>query len=302
MKTTRWAALLAGGYLLLAGAWITFSGSIAASSATSKEELETIEFWKGWGFMFVTSTGLFFASRFALKRIEEAGQELVQRERAMVANERRVFAGLIASSVAHDANNVLAVVLTELQLIRGGQIDHATLTRIRDALEQLAQLNRRLVQAGRQARTSIQPVELRAVVRDAVELVRFHPSLRRVKLTVEAPEAIELNASQVFLSQIVTNLVVNAGEATGGKGSVTVRVRKTEDRALLEVEDDGPGIPVDRRADLFDALVTTKPDGNGMGLFSVKAAAVAMGGSVSVDEAPGGGALFRVSLPLRLGG
>ncbi|MCC6332710.1 MAG: HAMP domain-containing histidine kinase [Myxococcales bacterium] len=301
MKALRWAALLAGGYLLLAGAWVTFSGSFAASSAHTKEELERIELWKGWGFMVVSSAALFLASRFALRRIEEAGQELVQRERAMIANERRVFAGLIASSVAHDANNVLAVVLTELQLIRGGQIDHATMERIREALDHLVQLNRRLVQAGKQARTSAQPIELTSVVREAVELVRHHPALRRAKLQVELPQPIELNASPVFVSQIVTNLVVNAGEATDGKGRVTVRTRHDEERAVLEVQDDGPGIAAERRPGLFDALVTTKAAGSGMGLFSVKAAATAMGGTVSVDEAPGGGALFRIALPLRLG-
>ncbi|GMU59912.1 MAG: hypothetical protein AMXMBFR34_16750 [Myxococcaceae bacterium] len=136
------------------------------------------------------------------------------------------------------------------------------------------------------------------VVSSAAELVRRHSALRRAKLQVELPQPIELNASPVFVSQIVTNLVVNVGEATDGKGRVTVRTRHDEERAVLEVQDDGPGIAAERRPGLFDALVTTKATGSGMGLFS---AATAMGGTVSVDEAPGGGALFRIALPLRLG-
>lgn len=299
MKRTAWAAGLAGGYALAAGAWILLSSSFAASSSATVDELERFEQLKGLGFVTVTALGLFLSIRFALGRIEASGRELLRRERALLAGERRVFAGLIASSVAHDSNNMLAVVLAELELMKG-QLDPAALARIREALDQLVRLNRRLVEAGRQARgTSLQPLDLSLVVRDAVDLVRPHPALRRARLTVDAPAPVEVSASAVLVSQIVTNLVVNAGEATGGSGSVTVRVAAKEGRAIFEVQDDGPGIPPERREGLFDALVTTKPDGNGMGLFSVKAAAHALGGSVAVDAAPGGGALFRVSLPLR---
>jgi len=79
---------------------------------------------------------------------------------------------------------------------------------------------------------------------------------------------------------------INAVVAAGGQ-------------ARLELEDEGPGILRERREGLFDALVTRKPDGDGVGLFSVKAAAQVLGGRVSVGEAPCGGALSRVSSPLR---
>lgn len=285
--------------MLVAGAWILLSSSLAASSSASLAELERFEELKGLGFVLVTAAGLFVSIRFALGRIEASGRELLRRERAIIAGERRVFAGLIASSVAHDSNNMLAVVMAELELVKE-QVDPETLVRIQEAVGQLTRLNRRLVEAGRHVRgTSLQPVDLAGAVHDAVELVRPHPSLRRARLTVDASGPVEVSATPVLVSQIVTNLVVNAGEATGGTGAVTVRVSAVDGHARLEVQDDGPGIPADRRAGLFDALVTTKPDGNGMGLFSVKAAAQALGGSAAVEEAPGGGALFRITLPLR---
>lgn len=299
MRRTAWAAGLAAGYALAAGAWIVLSSSLAASSSASLEELERFEQLKGLGFVIVTALGLFISIRFALGRIEATGRELLRRERALIDGERRVFAGLIASSVAHDSNNMLAVVVAELEFAKD-RLDPETLSRIHDALDQLTRLNRRLVEAGRHVRgTSLQPLDLSAVVRDAVDLVRTHPALRRARLTLDASAPVEVSATPVLISQIVTNLVVNAGEATGGTGSVTVRVSAGDGLARLEVQDDGPGIPPERRAGLFDALVTTKADGNGMGLFSVKAAAHALGGSASVGEAPGGGASFCVTLPLR---
>jgi two-component system CitB family sensor kinase len=77
-----------------------------------------------------------------------------------------------------------------------------------------------------------------------------------------------------------------------------VRVRTEAGRAVIEVHDNGPGVPVERRADLFTSLATTKPDGNGLGLFSVKACANGLGGQVEVGDSPLGGALFRIRLPL----
>lgn len=296
-KSTRFALILAVAYLALAGTWILLSSSLAAAIARDVGELERLETVKGWGFVLVTGLGVFMATRAALKRIEVSADEVLRSERALLANERRGFAGLIASSVAHDSNNVLAVVLTELELAKE-TIDPGLRERIREALDQLVQLNRRLVQAGRQVTMSVQPVEVAAVVREAVELVRHHPALRRAKLSTEFGSPVEVNANATLLSQVVTNLVVNAGEATDGRGQVVVRVTRDGERARLEVDDDGPGVPPERRAGLFDALVTTKSHGNGLGLFSVKAAVSALHGSVSVDASPLGGARFRVLLPL----
>jgi signal transduction histidine kinase len=101
----------------------------------------------------------------------------------------------------------------------------------------------------------------------------------------------------VLVSQVVTNLLVNAGEATGGKGLIEVRVVPAGDEVRLEVHDSGPGVPLNRRATLFEALASTKPEGSGMGLFSVRACARAMGGDVAVLDSDLGGACFRVSFP-----
>lgn len=294
-----WAAGVAAGYGVVAGAWIVLSSGLVAGSAASVRELERFETAKGLGFVLVTAVGLFLAIRLALRRLEASHHEVVLRERALLAGERRVFAGLIASSVAHDSNNMIAAVTTELEVVKA-QLGPEAYARILESLDQIARLNGRLVEAGRQARgNSLRPLELSAAVRDAVDLVRPHPALRDARVIVDAPARVTITGASMLVAQIVSNLVVNAGEAMGGVGAITVRVSAVGGQARIEVEDEGPGIPLERREGLFDALVTTKPDGNGLGLFSVKAAAQVLGGRVSVGEAPRGGALFRVSLPLR---
>ena len=96
---------------------------------------------------------------------------------------------------------------------------------------------------------------------------------------------------------MVSNLVLNAGEAANGRGTIEVATAEQGDEVLIEVHDDGPGVAKERRATLFDNLATTKATGTGLGLFSVRACAQGLGGSVEVGESPLGGALFRVRLP-----
>jgi signal transduction histidine kinase len=283
---------------LVAVVWIVVSGVFAASSSASVEELKRTETVKGVGYVLVTALALFAAARFVLRRFERSAREIVERERLLVANERRIFAGLIASSVAHDANNVLTAVLADLGMLEG-QADAATLRRLHAALDRLVQLNRRVVNAARHSTsTALQPLDLSAAVRDAVNLVRSHPAVRRAKVTVTTTDRVPVVANLLLVSQIVTNLVVNAAEATAGEGAIGVRVDRDGAGALLTVDDDGPGIPQDRRAGIFEALTTTKPEGNGIGLFSVKASVAALGGKVTVESSPAGGASFRVTLPV----
>ncbi len=298
MKSTAYAAALACGYFTLAVAWIVTSSRLAAANAGSLEDLERFEVIKGALFMLCTSTVIFFGGRFALRRIEAAGESVLHRERVLHANERRVFAGLLAASIAHDANNVLAVVLSELELLRG-VIPAETLERLQASVAGLAQLNRRVVEMGRQVtQTKLEVMDLGRAVREAVDLVRHHEAVRHAQLQVVDEGPVTALGHSLLVSQVVTNLVLNAGEAAQKRGKVDVRVRRCNGAAVIEVDDDGPGIPPERRRDIFDALVTTKPDGNGLGLFSVKAAARALGGAVSVDASPRGGARFRVEIPL----
>jgi signal transduction histidine kinase len=117
-----------------------------------------------------------------------------------------------------------------------------------------------------------------------------------VEVTDDGP--MTLLAHEILLSQIVGNLVVNAAQASRDRGTIWVHVGAQGDEAVVEVHDAGPGIPEAKRATVFEALESTKADGNGMGLFSVKACTLGLGGRVEVAGSPRGGACFRVWLPV----
>jgi two-component system OmpR family sensor kinase len=106
------------------------------------------------------------------------------------------------------------------------------------------------------------------------------------------------------LRQVFGNLVTNALTHTPSGTPVVVRVSTTSDDAAVEVIDEGPGIPVEERSRIFerffrtDASRTRTSGGSGLGLSIVQALVAAHGGRVVADETAGGGATFRVTLPL----
>ncbi len=301
-RSIRYAAWLAGVYIVVSATWISATSALAVWLEPRVEGLHRIEQIKGIGFVLVTGAVLYLGARALFCRIEMAGERLVRQERAMVTNERRIFAGLMAGSVAHDANNVLVALLMDINDLAKPGTPRGDAGAIRERLitsvDRLVDLNRRLVQATRQTATAhAVALDVGVAVQQAVELVRKHPSMQGVAIELTTTACLPFAAQPGLISQIVTNLVVNAGEAAGEGGRVAVRVLEHPGEVRVEVHDSGPGVPRERRATLFEALTTTKPDGNGMGLFSVRACAKALGGDVGVGDSELGGACFWVRLP-----
>jgi len=299
LNSTRYAAMLAGAYVLLASTYIILSGYLAAGASHSVEELRRIETIKGVLYVAVTSLLIFAGARWAMRRMEHDARELLRREQALVVNEGRVFAGLTAASIAHDANNVLTVALADLDMMEEDGGGSENLTRLRHSVKRLVGLNQRLLDSAQAIVTREgAPLDVREAARESVAVLRSHVDMRRCRVSCEGEPGVVINANPVLMHQLVGNLVLNAAQASGAKGVVEVQVSARDGQAVIEVHDNGPGVPVERRADLFTSLATTKSDGNGLGLFSVKACAAGLGGGVEVCDSPLGGALFRIRLPL----
>lgn len=299
MSSNRYAALLTGAYVALAGAYIVVSGYLAAGMSGSVEEMRRIETIKGVLYVVVTAALIYAGARWAMGRMERDARELRRREQALLANEGRVFAGLTAAATAHDANNVLTVALAELDLMEEDGVGEGDLARLRQSLRRMVALNQRLLDSAQAYVTrEVCALDAREAAREVVAVLRSHHDVRRCQVETGGDADVVVTANPVLMHQIVGNLVLNAAQAAGPRGRVEVRITSAAGQAIIEVHDSGPGVPRDRRADLFTSLVTSKPDGNGLGLFSVKACAAGLGGSVELAESHLGGALFRVRLPL----
>src|SRR5690606_22994723 len=112
--------------------------------------------------------------------------------------------------------------------------------------------------------------------------------------------AAELRCDPLALEQTLANLIRNAVQASGG-GRVRVRARDAEDGVVLQVDDDGPGVPEEIRGRIFEPFFTTKPvgQGTGLGLALAHRAVRDLGGTIEVGSSDLGGARFEIRLPRR---
>lgn len=302
-RSTVYSLVLAAGYGVLATTYIVVSSALAADHSATIEELRRIETVKGILFVAVMTAAVFFGCWFALRRMANDADELLLHERALVASQGKVFAGVMAASVAHDANNVLTAVLGDLEMVaNAAEPERAVhVTQLRASIERLVALNRRLLGAARHGMPKEQQVgDLARLVRDSVAVVRSHASLTGCRVVCTG-DSVPISTQPLLVHQVVSNLVLNAGEAAGAGGVIEVVTKAADDEARIEVHDNGPGIPAERRSTLFDAMTTTKPSGSGLGLFSARACVHGLGGTLEVGDSPLGGALLRVRLPRHSG-
>jgi two-component system, NtrC family, sensor kinase len=153
----------------------------------------------------------------------------------------------------------------------------------------------------RQAKRSMS--DLNAIVRDCLKVAVQRPESARIEFKVALDENLgEVATDPALVRQILDNLLSNAADAAGeNDGSVTVTTARETDRALIEVADEGPGIPADLLPKVFDPFVSTKRAGKGYGLgLAICAALVeALGASLTVESKEGEGSRFRLWIPRR---
>jgi signal transduction histidine kinase len=214
--------------------------------------------------------------------------------------------GQLAAGLAHEIKNPLAGIQGAIELLR----DEAPTDenrRLHD--EMLGELRRvhgilqRLLESGRPAPLRLVATDVARHLTETADLLA--PALRRngVTLTVEAADALpRIQVDPAKLRQVLVNLIQNASEAMVGRGGrVTLRASRLPEAAgvLLEVEDDGPGIPPAQQVNLFEPFFTTKFTGTGLGLSISKSLVEQHGGRIEVDSEPGRGTTFLVYLPER---
>jgi nitrogen fixation/metabolism regulation signal transduction histidine kinase len=115
-------------------------------------------------------------------------------------------------------------------------------------------------------------------------------------------EPVAAGFDRMLLRRALTNLLKNAREAmaeTGVAGAPELSLSREGDHAVVETADRGPGVPDESKSRVFDPYYTTKHDGTGLGLAIVKKIVLDHGGSITVADRAGGGAVFRIVLPLR---
>ena len=304
IKPLRMAALVAGGYFFFSIIYIFVSSHIAASSVISKEQLAYIELYKGSLFVLLTALLIFAALFFLFQRLQRRERDGEKQRDAIMAAGKQAIAGLFASSIAHDLNNILTVSqfaiekLSQSKELSASDMVHVdNLQRVNDQIRDYA---KRLADvSGKHLSSEIHKTDVVSAVAVAIKLARTHKTVKRRSIKSELPEKSHAAVDESILHRALLNLIVNAAEATGARGQILVKLSGDDEHVRLEVNDDGPGIPPDERNRVFDAFYTTKPDGTGLGILSMKYCAEVHGGAFGIETSFLGGACVYIVLPRR---
>jgi signal transduction histidine kinase/CheY-like chemotaxis protein len=245
--------------------------------------------------------------------LDVTGERQVQSQ--MLQTEKMAALGQLVSGIAHELNNPLTAIMGYAQLLLGKGLTPAQLSeaeRVFQEAERARRIVKNLLYFARENRAERTRVELNEIIERTLALRSYE--LRVEDIAVEcdlAPHLPATLADPYQLQQVILNLLVNAEHALlegRGRGHVWIRTRhiiegvanKVRDRIILEVADDGPGIPPEIASRVFDPFFTSKPSGvgTGLGLSIVYGIVHQHGGDVAFDNRPGGGARFIVDLPV----
>jgi len=226
--------------------------------------------------------------------------------------ERLEAVAELSSSLAHEIKNPLASIRSSVeQLGRAKRVnaDEKFLTSlvVRET-DRLSRLLSEFLDFSRVRATECRPLDLHTVAAAAIRLVREHPDCPEDAVIDLAGDPTPMEGDEDLLHRVVSNLVLNAVQATGKGARVVVRTGRPgvhelpggagiESPVSLAVSDNGPGIPENLRARLFEPFVTGRVGGTGLGLAIVQRAVDAHRGLVLVDSPPGQGTTFTVYFP-----
>ncbi|GAI00839.1 unnamed protein product [marine sediment metagenome] len=241
--------------------------------------------------------------------LERAYKELKEAQDYMVRSERLRALGEMAGGVAHDFNNILAIILGRAQLALEDQEGDKVMKSVRvieqTALDAAKTVRRLQDFAGVRASSAFEAVNLNQLIEGALEMVES----RRVKLEetegvrieigTELNEVAPVAGDAAELREALVNIIFNAMDAMPEGGRITVKSEQENGLVVLSVSDTGVGIPEEIKGKLFDPFFTTRaPAGNGLGLSVTYGIVKRHGGSIEVESTQGKGATFYIRLPV----
>jgi two-component system NtrC family sensor kinase len=254
------------------------------------------------------------------QRVKDKTADLERAHRQMVHVEKMASLGELASSVAHELNNPLEGILTFAKLLNK-RLQKSSLSReeketispeldlIADEAARCGNIVMNLLVFSRQKAVAIQPARLRLILDRCFLLVNHHAKMNNVELRTTCTDEDEVECDEGQIQQLLIALMMNAIEAIPAgtspavNGVVSVDVSRDESKhvVVISIKDNGSGMTEDVKAHIFEPFFTTKSEGKGVGLGLAIAYGIAERhlGKIDVESAPGNGATFTVTLPIK---
>lgn len=220
--------------------------------------------------------------------------------------QRLSYLGLLSSGMAHEIKNPLNSIQMNLQMLEEEVTSGSSpaevaawITPIQKEIRRLERLVNDFLLFARPLKPVLNPTEVPALLESISQLVSEEARHHGAVLKVEAsPDLPPLWTDEGLLRTALLNLVLNAIQAQGGPGQICLKAAALDDHLVLDVCDEGPGIPEDRREQIFQIFFTTKVGGTGLGLPIARRIVEVLGGTLAPTVPTGPGACFRMSFPM----
>lgn len=235
-------------------------------------------------------------------------------EEEILRKNKLIELGTLAAGVAHEIRNPLASIRTFAQLMRERMDDPEFRNEfsqlVMKDVDRITKVIESMLAFARPSQVTVAPHSVQELVEEAVLLAQPRLKSKRIELTRHFHETPVVKANKQQILQVLLNLINNAVDALperGGKIRIATGTRWVEPlmpgesrrrAGVIEVSDNGPGIPPHIRNRLFDPFFTTKKEGTGLGLSISQKIVRDHGGIITVNSVEGKGATFQVSLPL----
>jgi signal transduction histidine kinase len=240
------------------------------------------------------------------EEVKQRTKELVDVQKQLVQAEKLATVGTLAGGVAHEINNPLTAILTNVQmLLSSGELDKESLEMIEEATKRCKTIVQKLMTYSKKPMEStlVYKINLLDVINSAVTFLKFQLEQDNIHIKIKADEENYLvKGNHNELEQVITNIILNARDALkhlNKSGNVEIALSRTDDAVKFEIKDEGPGIPKEIINRIFDPFFTTKDVGKGLGLgLSICQSIVDKhNGRITVKSDVNKGSTFIVSLP-----
>ncbi|HQR50591.1 MAG TPA: ATP-binding protein [Methylophilaceae bacterium] len=231
-------------------------------------------------------------------------RDLDQSRTDLVRASKLAVLGEMAAVMAHEIRTPIGILRSSAQMLaREPELrpEAQELTGfIESETERLNRLVSTLLDSARPRAPKLQPADLHAIIRHSIDLLAAQADKKNIHIHLKLygrHPVIELDAEQ--MTQVLLNLVLNALQILPQGGQVEITTREDAGKLVLEIADDGPGIPPQELVRVFDPFFTKREGGVGLGLAVVQQIVAAHGGEIHAGNSALGGALFTITLPMK---
>jgi signal transduction histidine kinase len=271
---------------------------VLAMSISSFQAASARDLWLRMIILFLATLSA-FGSGIAWRNLVTSSDLQIRLIRASELNSHLKEMNLAAAGLAHETRNPLNIIRGLAQMIsrereRTPEIEQKSRDIVNEADKVAAQLNE-FINYSRPREVRRSAIALNTLINEVVRTLSYDLEEKSLEVNIHG-DVLTVEADEQMLRQALFNLLLNAAQAVSAHGHIeVVTLRSNSTEAVLEVRDDGPGVPVERRTEIFKPYFTTQKTGTGLGLAVVQQIVLAQGWEIECTANEPKGALFRIA-------